>query len=83
MQDSTRRTIRTTVQTAITVAALLPLIVDAARIPATLPWVAGALTGAAALTRVMALPAVNRLLPSWLRLAADPDAKALRQAVRE
>ncbi|KDN83487.1 hypothetical protein [Kitasatospora cheerisanensis] len=83
MQDSTRRTIRTTVQTAVTIAALLPLIVDAAQIPATLPWVAGALTVAAGITRVMALPAVNRMLPSWLRLSADPDEAALRQAVRE
>lgn len=83
MQDSTRRTIRTTVQTAVTLAGLLPVIVDEAHIPATLPWVAGALFVAGALTRVMALPGVNRLLPSWMRLSADPDAEAFRQAVRE
>lgn len=83
MKDSTRRTVRGIVQNGVTAAALLPLVVDAARIPATLPWVAGALTVAAGITRVMALPAVNRWLPSWLRMSADPDAEVLRQAVRE
>ncbi|MFI9204049.1 hypothetical protein [Streptomyces sp. NPDC053048] len=69
MTDATRRTIRTTVQTAITLAALLPVIVDAAGIPATLPWAAGALAIAAGLTRVMAVPEVQALLPRWLRTA--------------
>ncbi|MEU3350271.1 hypothetical protein [Streptomyces sp. NPDC037389] len=68
MTDATRRTIRTTVQTAITLAALLPVIVDAAGIPATLPWAAGALAVAAGLTRIMAIPGVQALLPRWLRI---------------
>ncbi|MFE2352199.1 hypothetical protein [Kitasatospora cineracea] len=83
MKDSTRRTVRTLFQGTVTAAALLPLVVDAARIPAALPWVAGALTVSAAITRVMALPAVNRRLPSWLQMSADPDAEALRKAARE
>ncbi|MFD5564538.1 hypothetical protein [Kitasatospora griseola] len=83
MKDTTRRTVRTTVQTAVTIAALLPLVVDAAQIPATLPWVAGALAVAAGITRVMALPAVDRVMPSWLRRDADPDAEVLQRAVRE
>ncbi len=67
MTDATRRTIRTTVQTAITLAALLPVIIDASGIPATLPWAAGALAVAAGLTRTMAIPGVQALLPAWLR----------------
>ncbi|MFI1799774.1 hypothetical protein ACH427_20810 [Streptomyces sp. NPDC020379] len=75
MTDATRRTIRTTVQTAITLAALLPVIVDAAGIPATLPWAAGALAVAAGLTRIMAIPGVQALLPRWLRTeSAVPSA---------
>ncbi|WP_424888103.1 hypothetical protein [Streptomyces sp. XH2] len=73
MTDATRRTIRTTVQTAITLAALLPVIVDAAGIPATLPWAAGALAVAAGLTRIMAIPGVQALLPMWLRTAHPDD----------
>ncbi|MEU7134499.1 hypothetical protein [Streptomyces sp. NPDC046261] len=67
MSEATRRTLRTLLQTAVALAVVLPAIVDAAGIPATLPWVAGALTAAGALTRVMALPAVQILLPTWLR----------------
>ncbi|MGV9271337.1 hypothetical protein ACWDRR_42620 [Kitasatospora sp. NPDC003701] len=83
MRDSTRRTIRTTLQTGLGIALALPLIVDASGIPAATPGVGVGLAVAAGITRVMALPAVDRLLPSWLRAAADPDADALRQAVRE
>jgi hypothetical protein len=83
MRDSTRRTIRTTVQTALSLAAAAPLIVDASGIPQTAWGVGAGLAVAAGITRVMALPAVDRLLPRWLRSAPDPDADALRQAVRE
>ncbi|MEU5417696.1 hypothetical protein [Streptomyces sp. NPDC020667] len=72
MTDATRRTIRTTVQTAITLAALLPAIVSAAGIPETLPWAAGALALAAGLTRTMAIPGVQALMPTWLR-TTHPD----------
>ncbi|MFI9239735.1 hypothetical protein [Streptomyces sp. NPDC053079] len=67
MSEATRRTLRTLLQTAVALAVVLPAIVDAAGIPATLPWVAGALAAAGALTRVMAVPAVQILLPTWLR----------------
>nr|WP_189269673.1 hypothetical protein [Streptomyces fuscichromogenes] len=67
MKDSTRRVLRTTVQITIGVAVALPGIVAASGVPASLPWVAGALAIAAGLTRVMALPSVQALLPSWLR----------------
>ncbi|MER5350572.1 hypothetical protein ABT093_09600 [Kitasatospora sp. NPDC002551] len=83
MKDSTRRTIRTTLQTTLGIAAALPLIVDASGIPEATPGVGVGLAVAAGLTRVMALPAVDRLLPRWLRTAPDPDDAALRRAVRE
>lgn len=67
MKDSTKRTWRTVLQTALGIAVLLPLIVEASGIPATLPWVAVALAVAGGLARVMALPGVQALIPSWLR----------------
>ncbi|WP_274914494.1 hypothetical protein [Streptomyces sp. WZ-12] len=60
---ATRRTVRPIVQTTVALAVLLPAVVDAAGIPATLPWVAGGLA------RVMALPGVQAPLPGWLRSA--------------
>ncbi|MFI6732126.1 hypothetical protein ACIBI9_04265 [Nonomuraea sp. NPDC050451] len=67
MKDSTKRTIRTILQTGVGIAVALPAIVGAAGIPETLPWVAAALAVAGGLARVMALPAVQALLPAWLR----------------
>ncbi|AIV34782.1 hypothetical protein LMJ38_07780 [Streptomyces sp. R1] len=67
MSDAARRTARTVVQTAVALALLLPALVDAAGLPASLPWIAGALAVAGALTRVMAVPGVQALLPAWLR----------------
>ncbi|MFG2592917.1 hypothetical protein [Streptomyces sp. NPDC048438] len=67
MSDATRRTARTVVQTAFALAVLLPAVVDASGLPASLPRVAGALAVAGALTRVMAVPGVQALLPAWLR----------------
>lgn len=72
MSDTAKRTARTVLQTAVGIAVVLPAIVDAADLPETLPWVAGALAVAGALTRVMALPGVQRLLPGWLRTDTSP-----------
>lgn len=69
MKDSTRRTIRTVVQSALSLAAAAPLIVEASGVPETTAGVGAGLAVAAGITRVMALPAVDRLLPSWLRMA--------------
>lgn len=66
-KESTKRTARTVLQTTVGVAVALPGIVDASGIPASLPWVAGALAVAGGLARVMALPSVQLLLPGWLR----------------
>jgi hypothetical protein len=75
VKDSTKRTARTVLQTTVGVAVVLPGIVEASGIPASLPWVAGALAVAGGLARVMALPAVQALLPGWLRT----DESATRQ----
>ncbi|GAA2786199.1 hypothetical protein [Streptomyces showdoensis] len=72
MSEAAKRTVRTVLQTAVGIAVLLPALVDASGIPATLPWVAGALAAAGALTRVMAYPAFQVLLPAWLRVEPAP-----------
>lgn len=73
MSAATKRAIRTVLQTAAGVAVLLPATVDASGIPATLPWVAGALAAAGALTRVMALPAVEAVLDRFGLGLVDDD----------
>jgi hypothetical protein len=65
--ESTKRTARTVLQTALGFAVVLPAVVGASGIPAALPWVAGALAVAGGFARVMALPGVQALLPGWLR----------------
>ncbi|APE23328.1 MULTISPECIES: hypothetical protein [Streptomyces] len=72
MSDAAKRTARTVLQSAVGIAVVLPAIVDAAGLPETLPWVAGALAVSAGLTRVMALDLVQDLLPSWLRTTRTP-----------
>ncbi|MET9345493.1 hypothetical protein [Streptomyces termitum] len=71
MSDAAKRTARTVLQSAVGLAVALPALVDAVGLPATLPWVAGALAAAGALARVMAVPAVQLLLPGWLRTDAE------------
>jgi hypothetical protein len=68
--DATRRTIRTVIQTAVSIAVALPFIVRASGISTTLPGVGIALAVSAAVTRVMSVPAVESLLPTWLRTTA-------------
>lgn len=65
VQHPWRASVRTAIQTAIALAALLPLIVAASGIPETSAAVAGALAVAAGVTRVMALPQVDALLSRW------------------
>jgi len=69
-KDSTRRTIRTVFQTGVGVAAAMPQIVDASGAAPTLWGVAYLLAVSGGLSRIMALPAVDRLLPSWIRADA-------------
>ncbi|MET8166934.1 hypothetical protein ABZT34_22225 [Streptomyces sp. NPDC005329] len=75
MSEAAKRTLRTVLQTAVGLCVLLPTAVDAAGLPGTLPWVAAALTAAAGVTRAMALPAVQTLLPTWLRTDTPADGK--------
>ncbi|MEU4953911.1 hypothetical protein [Streptomyces lavendulae] len=77
MTDATRRTFRTVVQTVLALAAGLPLIIDASGIPQTAAGVGVALAVAGGVTRVMALPVVEALLPAWLRTGPDRDAELL------
>ncbi|MGW0822505.1 hypothetical protein [Streptomyces sp. NPDC002845] len=73
MSDTNRRTVRTVVQTLLGLAAALPLIVEAAGIPRTFAGVGVTLAVAAGLTRVMALDAVQKLLPRWLRTTGTAE----------
>ncbi|WP_371677903.1 hypothetical protein [Streptomyces sp. NBC_01276] len=82
MTDATRRTVRTVVQTVLALAAGLPLIIDAAGIPQTAAGVGLALAVAGGVTRVMALPVVEALLPQWLRVTPSADAALLDLARR-
>lgn len=70
-KDSTTRTLRTVFQTVVAVAAGMPLLLDASGIPEATPGVAVVLAVSAAVTRLMALPLVNSLLPSFLRKEDD------------
>lgn len=71
MSDGARRTVRTTVQLIVALAAGLPLIVGALGLPESTAGGTGVvLAVAAAITRVMALPVVDGVLPSWLRAEA-------------
>lgn len=67
MSDGVRRTVRTVFQNVLGLAAGLPLIVDEAGLSGAVPGVAVSLTVAGIVTRVMALPVVDSLLPVWLR----------------
>lgn len=66
--------VRTVLQAVIGLLVILPQVVEAADLSESIPWVAGGLAVSAAVTRVMALPSVEK----WLRrfvpwLAADLD----------
>ncbi|AUG78105.1 hypothetical protein CFP65_3305 [Kitasatospora sp. MMS16-BH015] len=84
MTDSTRRTLRTAVQTLLGLLTALPLLVSTAGLPATLPGLGVALAVATAVTRVMALPVVENLLPTWLRTpTAAPAAPTTPEVTTE
>ncbi len=74
MSEAARRTVRTMVQTGLSLAAALPILVEAADIPQTAAGVGTALAVAGALTRIMQTAQAQRLLPKWLRTAVpEPD----------
>ncbi|WP_280442220.1 hypothetical protein [Nocardia brasiliensis] len=68
-----RALVRTVFQLVVGVAAAMPLIVSASGVPATAAGVGAALAVSAAVTRFMAVPAVNAALALWVPwLAAEP-----------
>ncbi len=68
-----RATVRTVFAFLVGFLPLLPVIVSSSGIPESTPGIAGALAISAAVTRVLALPAVNDFLHTWVPwLAADP-----------
>jgi hypothetical protein len=69
MTDALRRTLRTGLQVLVGLAAALPLLVHTTGLPSTLPGLGTALAVAAAVTRLMASPLVDQLLPGWLKAA--------------
>lgn len=66
--------VRTVIQVLVGLAAIAPFLVSDLGLGATGGLIAGALGVAAALTRVMAIPAVDRLL-SGMGLGAEPGNK--------
>ncbi|MBZ3908773.1 hypothetical protein [Streptomyces griseiscabiei] len=66
MTDSNRRALRTAFQALLAVAAAVPLLADTPGV-AELPFCATLVAAATALSRLMSLPSVERLLPGWLR----------------
>lgn len=66
--------VRTAIQVLVGLAAIAPFLVADLGLPATSGLVAGALGVAAALTRIMAIPAVDRML-SGMGLGAEPNSK--------
>lgn len=66
-----KTTIRTVVQMAVGLAAMLPFLVADIGLDSKLPYVAGALAIAAFITRIMSIPAVNVLLER-IGLGAEP-----------
>ncbi|MGW6202723.1 hypothetical protein ACWF9B_03620 [Streptomyces sp. NPDC055089] len=71
MSQATTRSLRTVLQTAVGIAAALPALVESGALPRSLPWVGVALAVSGLLSRAMALPAVQTLLPAWLTTPAD------------
>lgn len=67
MLDSTRRTIRTVFQGVVSLAAAAPLLVAATGLPEKTAGIGVFVAVSAAVTRLMALPVVEALMPSWLR----------------
>jgi hypothetical protein len=71
--DAARRTTRTALQALLGLLAGLPLLVHTAGLPGTLPGLGTVLAVAATVTRLMALPQVDRWLPQWLRANDAPS----------
>lgn len=80
MSDAAKRSLRTAVQSLLGLCVLLPAVFGSADLAGALPWAAGAVAVAGGLSRAMALPGVQALLPSWLRTDVPVNGD---QALRE
>jgi len=81
VSEDTKRSVRTVLQTAVGLCVLLPTAISSAGVPHTLPWAAGAVAVAGGLSRLMALPGVQKLLPFWLRTDAAVNSDETLQAL--
>jgi hypothetical protein len=70
VSDATRRTVRTTLQTIVALAASLPVLLPELGIATTAGAGAGIVAVAGIVTRVSAAPSLQWLLPRWLRTTA-------------
>lgn len=75
MSDAARRTLRTVLAVVVGLAAGVPQLVHTANLPSTLPGLGTALAVSAVVTRLLASPVAEQILPSWLRMSA-PQASA-------
>ncbi|UUU22542.1 hypothetical protein [Streptomyces sp. DSM 40750] len=73
MTDSNRRAVRTAFQAMLAVAAAVPLLADTPGV-ADLPGYATLVVAATALSRLMSMPSVERLLPPWLKADTEEGA---------
>ncbi|MFI6334736.1 hypothetical protein [Streptomyces sp. NPDC050535] len=72
MTEPNRRALRTTVQVLFAMAAALPLLAGSPGL-ADIPAAATVVAAAGVLSRLMTVPAVERLLPGWLRQREGAD----------
>jgi len=76
LSTKNKKVIRTVIQTAVGIAVALPGLINASGLDQSLPWVAGALAASAVVTRIMAIPAVQKLLGG---LSTEEEDKVLQK----
>lgn len=70
MSKKNKQVLRTVIQAAVGFAVALPGLIDATGLDQTTPWIAGGLAASAAITRLMAVPQVQKFL-GWLNTEDD------------
>lgn len=74
MNEKNKKVVRTIIQTAVGIAVALPGLINATGLDESLPWVGAALAASAAVTRIMAVPQVQKFL-GWLNTDKDDQTK--------
>lgn len=74
MSKKNKQVLRTVIQVAVGFAVALPGLIDATGLDQTTPWIAGGLAASAAVTRIMAVPQVQKFL-GWLNTDDEADKK--------